>query len=60
LIDGELLNLTGMVAEPDGNRVCRGQIAGSAGQAAALGTQLAERLIRDGAGEMLAGVISHA
>jgi hydroxymethylbilane synthase len=60
LIDGELLNLTGMVAEPDGNRLCRGQIAGSAGQAAALGTELAERLIRDGAGEMLAGVISHA
>jgi hydroxymethylbilane synthase len=60
LIDGERLNLTGMVAEPGGNRVCRGQIAGSAGQAAALGTQLAERLIRDGAGEMLAGVISHA
>jgi hydroxymethylbilane synthase len=60
LIDGELLNLTGMVAEPDGNRLCRGQIAGSAGQAAALGTELAERLIREGAGEMLAGVISHA
>jgi hydroxymethylbilane synthase len=59
-IDGELLNLTGMVAEPDGGRLCRGRIAGPTGQAAALGTELAERLIRDGAGEMLAGVRSGA
>jgi len=53
-IDGELLNLTGMVAEPDGGRLCRDRIAGPKGQAAALGTELAERLIRAGAGEMLA------
>jgi hydroxymethylbilane synthase len=58
LIDGGLLNLTGMVAEPDGHRLCRGQIAGSTEQAAALGTELAERLIREGAGELLAGVIT--
>jgi hydroxymethylbilane synthase len=60
LIDGDLLNLTGLVAEPDGHRLCRGQIAGSTGQAAALGTELADRLIREGAGEMLAGVRSSA
>jgi hydroxymethylbilane synthase len=56
VIDGELVNLAGMVAEPDGRRLCRGAIAGPTGQAAALGTELAERLIRDGAGEMLAGL----
>lgn len=54
-IDGELLNLTGMVAEPDGGRLCRDRIAGPKGQAPALGTELAERLIRAGAGEMLGG-----
>ena len=59
LIDGELLNLSGMVAEPDGHRLCRGQIAGSTGQPGALGTELAERLIREGAEEMLAGAVSH-
>jgi hydroxymethylbilane synthase len=59
-IDGELLSLTGMVAEPDGRRLCRGRIAGPKGQAAALGIELAERLVSDGAGEMLAGVRSSA
>ena len=59
-IDGELLNLMGMVAEPDGRRLCRGRIAGPTGQAAVLGTELAERLIRAGAGEMLGGVLSNA
>ena len=56
VIDGELLNLTGMVAEADGRRLCRDRIAGPKGQAAALGIQLAERLIWAGAGEMLAGI----
>jgi hydroxymethylbilane synthase len=59
-IDGELLDLMGMVAEPDGRRLCRGRIAGPTGQAVVLGTELAERLIREGAGEMLAGVRSGA
>ena len=53
-IDGELLDLTGMVAEPDGRRLCRDRITGPKAQAVALGTELAERLIRAGAGEMLA------
>jgi hydroxymethylbilane synthase len=57
-INGELLNLAGVVAEPDGRRLCRGQIVGSTEQAGALGTELAERLIREGAGEMLGGVKS--
>lgn len=55
-IDGELVNLTGMVSDAEGRRLCRGRISGPAAQAAALGTALAERLLRDGAGEMLAGL----
>jgi hydroxymethylbilane synthase len=59
-IDGELLHVMGMVAEPDGRRLCRDRIAGPKEQAAALGTELAERLIRAGAGEMLGGLLSNA
>ena len=59
-IEGELLNIMGMVAEPDGRRLCPDLIAGPKEQAVALGTELAERLIRAGAGEMLAGVITGA
>ena len=59
-IEGELLNIMGMVAEPDGRRLCRDRIAGPKEQAVALGTELADRLIRAGAGEMLAGVITGA
>lgn len=56
VVEGELLNLMAMVAEPDGRRLCRDRIAGPKSQAAALGTELAERLIQAGAGEILAGV----
>jgi hydroxymethylbilane synthase len=56
LIDGEIVNLTGMVSDPDGRRLCRGRISGPIARATALGTELAERLLRDGAGEMLAGL----
>jgi hydroxymethylbilane synthase len=59
-MDGELLNIMGMVAEPDGRRLCRDRIAGPKDQAVALGTELAERLIQAGAGRMLAGVITGA
>jgi hydroxymethylbilane synthase len=59
-MDGELLNIMGMVAEPDGRRLCRDRIAGPKDQAVALGTELAERLIQAGAGGMLAGVITGA
>jgi hydroxymethylbilane synthase len=53
VFDGELGNLTGMVADPDGRRSCRGSVSGPPSEAAALGTELAERLLRQGAGEML-------
>ena len=56
VVDGELINLTGMVADTDGRRVCRGSISGPTAEAVALGTALAERLLREGAGEMLGGL----
>ena len=47
------LQLTGLVAEPDGSRVFRDSIRGSIEQAAALGRQLAERVLAAGAAELL-------
>jgi hydroxymethylbilane synthase len=54
VVDGALVNLTGMVADTEGRRLCRGSISGPTAEAVALGTALAERLLREGAGEMLA------
>jgi hydroxymethylbilane synthase len=47
------IELSGMVADPDGRRLCRGDISGSSDQAANLGKQLAEQLLREGAGDLL-------
>ena len=55
LVDGQVINLTGMVAAPDGRHICRGSISGSTAEPVALGTALAERLLRDGGREMLGG-----
>jgi hydroxymethylbilane synthase len=53
-VDGSTLNLSGVVADPEGARVCRGQIAGPSVRAAELGSELAQRLIDQGAGAILA------
>ena len=55
-VNGALINLTGLIADTDGRRICRGSVSGSTLEAVALGTALAERLLRDGAGEMLGGL----
>ena len=55
-VDGALINLTGLIADTDGRRICRGSISGPTVEAVALGTALAERLLQDGAGEMLGGL----
>jgi hydroxymethylbilane synthase len=47
------LTLEGLVAEPDGSRVLRDSISGAAADAQRLGETLAERIMRDGAGELL-------
>ncbi len=56
VVDRQLINLTGMVADTDGRRICRGSISGRTAEGVALGTALAERLLRDGAREMLGGL----
>lgn len=52
--EGANLELTGLVAAPDGKTVLKDRLSGS--DPAALGVQLAERLLEQGAGEILNAV----
>jgi len=53
LTNGQIY-MRGLVGEPDGSRILRAEISGSAEQAASLGKHLAEDLLAQGAGEILA------
>ncbi len=53
LRDGEL-SLTGFVALPDGSKLVRDHLSGPAQQAESLGSALAERLLAQGAAQILA------
>jgi hydroxymethylbilane synthase len=53
-VDGANIHLRAIVASPDGTRVIRGELAGS--DAASLGRLLGERLLKDGAREILSAV----
>jgi hydroxymethylbilane synthase len=50
--DGKLV-LDGLVSSPDGRKVLRGRVEGSSDEAEALGRKLAERLLAQGAEELL-------
>jgi hydroxymethylbilane synthase len=52
-LEGETLMLEGLVAEPDGSRLLRDAMSGSAERPAALGERLAERILAAGAGALL-------
>ena len=52
-LDGDRLHLDGLVAQPDGSRVLRDALDGSAHEAAALGERLADALLAAGAGALL-------
>jgi hydroxymethylbilane synthase len=52
-IDANRLTLEGLVAEPDGSRLLRHSISGSASHAQSLGEELAERALASGAGDLL-------
>ncbi len=54
LRDGAL-DLRGMVADPDGKRMVKGGVSGPPAEAARLGETLAEKLLREGGEEILAG-----
>jgi hydroxymethylbilane synthase len=50
---GDQITLRGLVAEPDGSRLLKDSLAGSAENPAVLGRQLAERILAAGAGPLL-------
>lgn len=53
LFDGGAVRLTGVVADPDGGKLLRDEIAGDAAAGERLGEQLAIRLLEMGAGDIL-------
>ena len=53
-LDADQITLRGLVAEPDGSRLLRDTLSGDLKNPAALGRQLAERLLTAGAGPLLA------
>jgi hydroxymethylbilane synthase len=54
IVDGDSLRLRGLIADPEGRRVLRGETSGPASHADAVGTKLAEQLLALGAGELIA------
>jgi hydroxymethylbilane synthase len=52
-LDAATITLRGLVAEPDGSRLLRDTLTGSAMDPGALGRQLAERILLAGAGPLL-------
>ncbi|MNC89527.1 Porphobilinogen deaminase [compost metagenome] len=55
-VTGTTVRITGIVVSPDGARAARATADGEAGRADAVGVQLAERLLDEGAGDILAEV----
>jgi len=53
VLEGEEIYLRGLVGRPDGSEVVRAQIRGPRDQAEALGTELADQLLNDGADVIL-------
>ena len=53
---GDELRLTGVVASPDGAKLCRGEIFGLASEAGDLGKRLADQLLNQGADKLLASI----
>ena len=55
-VAGERLRLVGVVVSVDGEQAVEGSEEGAAVDVAAIGKTLAERLLREGAGEILAAI----
>ena len=53
VLQGKRLTLEGLVAEPDGSRLLRDTVSGSADDPAAVGGQLADQILAAGAGPLL-------
>jgi hydroxymethylbilane synthase len=56
VLEGDQIWLRGLVGEPDGSLILRGEIRGPASEAEALGTQLADELLSRGADRILAAL----
>jgi hydroxymethylbilane synthase len=54
VVEGDSLRLRGLIADPDGRRLLRGEVAGPSADAEALGAALAEQLLARGAAELIA------
>lgn len=52
-LDSDKLHLVGVVASPDGKRLCRSNLTGDKNEAVDLGNRVAEELLRQGARELL-------
>ncbi len=52
-LQGDKIWLRALVGEPDGSKIVRGEISGPVTDAEALGTQLAEQLLDEGAKDIL-------
>ncbi|MGM0526500.1 MAG: hydroxymethylbilane synthase [Pseudomonadota bacterium] len=59
-ISNDEIFLRGLVGDPDGTNVIRDQVKGSVSEAESLGIELAEKLLAQGAGEILAAVYQQA
>ena len=57
--DGQTLALRGLVGSVDGTTILRANLQGARDSAEQLGIQLAEQLLADGAGDILAEVYEH-
>ncbi|MGM0370407.1 MAG: hydroxymethylbilane synthase [Bacillota bacterium] len=55
-IEGEKLNLSGMVANENGTKLLRDNLVGSRNEATKIGVDLAQKLIEQGAAEILAEI----
>ncbi|MBK1645781.1 hydroxymethylbilane synthase [Thiocapsa imhoffii] len=59
IIEGERLQLQGLVGTPDGSRILRAQAEGPRDQPEAIGTEVADALLAQGAGEILSALQEH-
>lgn len=57
-LDGDTLTLTGMVGQPDGSQLLFASATGPAHRAEAIGIEVAEALLAQGAGDILAALYS--
>jgi hydroxymethylbilane synthase len=54
VVEGSSLRLRGLIADPEGRRLLRSEVAGPASEAETLGASLAEQLLSRGAAELIA------